>query len=217
VASSPSRPDLVLPRLYAILDSGVAAARGLDPVTLARAWFDAGVRLLQLRGKDLTLGPMTALARQLVDTGRAHGARLIVNDRADAARLAGADGVHVGQDDLTPAEARRIAGAGAIVGVSTHTPEQIAAALEEPIDYLAIGPVFPTGSKASAWPTVGLDGVRAAARAVGGRLPLVAIGGISLDSAAAVIAAGASSVAVISDLVEEDPMRRAGRYLARLG
>jgi len=147
------------------------------------------------------------------------GATFIVNDRADIARLAGADGVHVGQDDLTPVAVRRIVGDRAIVGVSTHTVEQLDAALREPvISYVAIGPVFGTPTKDTGYAALGLSRVRdAAARATAAGVPLVAIGGITLDRAADVIGAGAASVAVIGDLLATgDPEGRVRDYLSRL-
>jgi thiamine-phosphate pyrophosphorylase len=141
---------------------------------------------------------------------RAAGGIFIVNDRPDLARMAGASGVHVGQDDLSPADARAIVGRDAIVGISTHTDEQIGQVLQLPVDYVAIGPVFATRTKgATADLPVGLAGVtRAAARARDGAVPLVAIGGIGLSTARDVLSAGATSVAVISDLLDGDPAAR---------
>jgi thiamine-phosphate pyrophosphorylase len=214
--SNRPEPRFAPPRLYAILDVDAARARGIEPIDLAVAWLDAGVTLVQLRAKALPLGPFVGLAAALGDLIGPRRATLIVNDRADVAALAGAHGVHVGQEDLTPAEARRLVGEDAIVGLSTHTPAQVAQALGERVDYLAIGPVFRTGTKASAWPEVGLDGVRAAAATVGRRLPLVAIGGITLETAPDVVAAGAASVAVVSDLLVGEPAARAIRWLAAL-
>jgi thiamine-phosphate pyrophosphorylase len=146
----------------------------------------------------------------------AHGAdaEVVVNDRADIARLAGADGVHVGQDDLAPALVRTIVGDAAIVGLSTHTPAQLTAARDAPVTYVAIGPVFATATKATGHEALGLDGVRAAA---GQGRPLVAIGGITLERAPDVLRAGAASVAVISDLLSTgDPEGRVREYLRRL-
>jgi thiamine-phosphate pyrophosphorylase len=141
---------------------------------------------------------------------------VIVNDRPDLARLSGAAGVHVGQDDLPPRAARDLLGPAASVGVSTHTPAQIDAAIREPISYLAIGPVFGTATKATGYDAGGLDLVRAAARGASG-VPVVAIGGITLDRAPAVIAAGAAAVAVIGDLlVDGDPARRVAAYCRAL-
>jgi thiamine-phosphate pyrophosphorylase len=205
---------IVLPPLYAILDFDAAASRGLQPAELCDIWLDAGIRLIQFRAKHLTGGPMQQAAAGLTERCHAAGARLIVNDRADVARLSGADGVHLGQDDLTPAQARLVVGADVVVGVSTHNGEQARKAVQEPIDYLAIGPVFPTSSKDKPDPVVGLDGVaRANAIAAARGLPLVAIGGITLDNAAAVLEAGASSVAVISDLLAADPAARARAFV----
>lgn len=141
------------------------------------------------------------------------GALLIVNDRADIAKLAGADGVHLGQDDLNPASARRILGEGGIVGRSTHTEAQLEKAAREPVDYVAIGPVFATSTKATGYDAVGLEMVRRAARC--GR-PVVAIGGITLENAPSAIGAGASSVAVIGDLLTGDPALRARAFVEEL-
>jgi thiamine-phosphate pyrophosphorylase len=129
--------------------------------------------------------------------------------------MSGAAGVHVGQEDLPPAQARAILGVEAIVGYSTHTLEQVEAALREPVSYVAVGPVFSTTSKATGYSEVGPDLVRRAARAAGGR-PIVAIGGITLATAPSLIEAGATSVAVIGDLVTGDPAARVAAYIARL-
>lgn len=160
-------------------------------------------------------GRLLEIADDLVALARAKGTTIIVNDRADLARLARADGVHVGQDDLTPAAARRIVGAGRMIGLSTHTLEQIDAAVREPVDYIAVGPVFGTRSKATGYGAVGLELVReAAARAQGRGLKIVAIGGITLARAADLMRAGVDSVAVISDLLATgDPQARVREYL----
>jgi thiamine-phosphate pyrophosphorylase len=146
---------------------------------------------------------------------RRAGGLLIVNDRADIARMSGAVGVHVGQEDLSPEDVRRVVGPDRIVGRSTHSGVQVEAALLEPISYVAIGPVFATRTKgAAAAAPVGLSGVRgAAARAGAVGVPVVAIGGITLACARDVVAAGASSIAVISDLLSEDAAGRARAYL----
>jgi thiamine-phosphate pyrophosphorylase len=138
-----------------------------------------------------------------------------VNDRADVARLSGAAGVHVGQDDLTPAQARAVIGHDAIVGLSTHTLDQLEEALRESIDYVAVGPVFGTGTKATGYIPIGLEAVRAsAARAAASHVPLVAIGGITRDRSRSVLDAGAQSVAVISDLLATgDPTARVREFL----
>jgi thiamine-phosphate pyrophosphorylase len=134
----------------------------------------------------------------------------------DVAAICGAGGVHVGQEDLPPADARALLGPGAIVGFSTHSPAQVAAALGQPISYVAVGPVFGTQTKATGYDAVGLDLVAHAARQAG-RRPVVAIGGITIDNAADVLAAGATQVAVISDLLKTgDPAARVREYLRRL-
>lgn len=204
-----------LPKLYAILDTDTLTARGLDPRAVLDAWLVAGVRLIQLRAKSMPSGAVLTLAQSLAATARSAGATFIVNDRADLAWLAGADGVHVGQEDLTPAQVRAVVPASArpwMIGVSTHTLDQLRAGLDQPADYLAIGPVFPTATKAHADPVVGVEMVRAAALIAGGR-PLVAIGGITLETAPAVLAAGASAVAVISDLLVGDLRARARGFI----
>jgi thiamine-phosphate pyrophosphorylase len=191
------------------------------------------VRLFQLRAKTMASGKMLELAEALVRKAEAAGATFIVNDRADIARLAGAGGLHVGQTDLDPAAARSVVGADMPIGRSTHTEAQVRSALGEPIDYLAIGPVFGTTSKDRPDPVVGLDGVRMAARlASAGKpalragtgagpytespRPVVAIGGITIDTAPEVIAAGAASVAIIADLLIGDPAARVHDYLHAL-
>ncbi len=203
------------------MDADVAAARGWTPASLARAYLSAGVRLIQVRAKSLPGGPLLDLCAEIVAAARPEGALVIVNDRADIARLAGADGVHLGQDDLSPAGVRRLAGRGFIVGRSTHTPAQIAHACREPISYLAVGPVFGTVTKATGYEAVGFDLIRAAAKATSEgemAIPIVAIGGITLDRAPSVVAAGADSVAVISDLLATgDPATRARQFLKALG
>jgi thiamine-phosphate pyrophosphorylase len=215
----------MFPRFYAIIDNEVARARGWTVPALARACLDGGARLLQLRAKTVAARELLDLCEEVVADASGCGATLIVNDRADVARLVPGAGVHVGQDDLPPALARRIVGPDAIVGFSTHTTSQVDAAAAEPISYLAVGPVFGTRTKATGYDAVGLDLVSYAARACAeaGRahdvraVPIVAIGGVTLERARAVIEAGASSVAVISDLlVGGDPGARVAAFLAEL-
>jgi thiamine-phosphate pyrophosphorylase len=194
---------------YAIVDYDLAHAHGWTVPALARACLDAGARLLQIRAKALGAAALLEVCEQVARDAAAYGATLIVNDRADIARLVPGAGVHVGQDDLPPALVRPVVGDDAIVGFSTHTREQIDRAVIEPIDYLAVGPVFGTRTKDTGYEAIGLDLVRyaadAAARAAARRgdrpLPVVAIGGITLETATLVLAAGAQSVAVISDLL----------------
>lgn len=206
------------PALNAILDADAAARAGWSLVDLADAYLEGGARFLQVRAKQASGGALVDLASAIVERGHRAGALVVVNDRADVARIARADGVHVGQDDLPAAAVRRILGADAIVGRSSHTPEQMARALDEPITYLAVGPVFQTATKDTGYAAVGLEGVRRAARGAGARgIPVVAIGGITLERAADVIAAGAASVAVIGDLLATGaPTARVRAYLARL-
>lgn len=206
-----------LPRLYPILDAGCfsdAAALLAAAEELAAT----GCTLLQYRNKSGNARPMLDQARELKQRvgGRV---QLIMNDRADLCLAADFDGLHVGQDDLSPEAARLIIGADwggqpRWLGVSTHNPEQLAEADKTPANYLAIGPVFATASKANPDPVVGLDGVRRAREQT--RKPLVAIGGITRANARSVIDAGADSVAVISDLIR-DPRKSAEEFLRILG
>lgn len=205
---------IFLPRLYAILDVDLTTSRGFEPLQLLDAWLDAGIRLVQLRAKFWSGGALLELAEQALARTRSAGARVIVNDRADIARLADADGVHVGQDDLSGTEVRRIVGPERLVGLSTHDRAQVDAACAEPVDYIAIGPVFPSSTRMAVATPLGEGGVADAARiARTAGLPVVAIGGITIDNAPKVIAAGASAVAVISGLLDPDPRARARRFV----
>jgi thiamine-phosphate pyrophosphorylase len=189
------------------------ATAGWEIPDLAQAFLDGGARLIQLRAKHLPSAAFLALCDTLVRNAEPYRASIIVNDRVDLALMSGAAGVHVGQDDLAPLAARQLLGPAAIVGYSTHTTAQIEAASIEPVTYVAVGPVFGTHTKATGYEPVGLDLVAAAARLSRG-LPVVAIGGITLETAPDVVAAGASGVAVISDLlVGGDPRRRVEAYL----
>jgi thiamine-phosphate pyrophosphorylase len=170
-----------------------------------------GARVVQVRAKELPAAVLLALARECVAAARVEGAVLVVNDRPDVAVLAGADGVHLGQEDLSPRDARRALPARALLGLSTHDDTQVEAAAGEPVDYVAIGPVFPTRTKADARPAVGLEGVRSARART--RLPLVAIGGITADNARAVIESGADGVAVLSAVLTGDDVEAAVRRL----
>ena len=153
----------------------------------------------------------------MVEEARAAGARLVVNDRADVAALVGAHGLHVGQDDLSPGDARTVVGPDSWLGLSTHTEQQWTAGLLQPVSYLAIGPVFGTGTKATGYDAVGLETVGRAAHAAAGKgLPLVAIGGITIERAPSVIASGASAVAVISGLLDGSPEARARAFIQAL-
>jgi thiamine-phosphate pyrophosphorylase len=211
---------VTLPRLYAVIDADVAAAHGWTVIDLARACLDGGAACLQLRAKSRSL-QWTLDAADAIVTMAAGAASVIVNDRADVARLSGASGVHLGQDDLSPAEARRVTGVQGCIGLSTHTPMQVDAAILEPIDYFAVGPVYCTATKDTGYEAVGHDLIRYAAERArtrkGNPFPVVAIGGITLGRAADAIAAGASSVAVISDLLTGgNPAGRVKRLVERL-
>jgi thiamine-phosphate pyrophosphorylase len=210
-------PDGRLPRLYAIVDVDVAQRAHWRPRDLGRAYLAGGARFIQLRAKSLASGPLLDIAEEMAaDTAEA-GGLFILNDRPDLAVLAHASGVHVGQDDLPAGEARRLVGPDGIVGLSTHTREQIHAAIESPVSYLAVGPMFDTSTKATGYEAVGLPLLQDAVAAARTRqLPVVAIGGVTLDRAPALIAAGAASVCVITDLMTEDPEARAREYTAAL-
>lgn len=188
-----------LPRLYPILDASFLPAQNRETflVRIVSELADAGVTLLQYRNKQGSDDEILADAAVIRDAATVQ-LKLVMNDRPDLAVRAGFDGVHVGQEDVSAAEARSIVGATRIVGVSTHSPLQLKAAATQPVDYVAIGPVFATASKQNPDPVIGLDGVRAA-RALTEK-PLVAIGGITLEDAGSVFDAGADSVAVISAL-----------------
>jgi thiamine-phosphate pyrophosphorylase len=204
---------VVFPRFYPIVDTGVCRARGVDSLALARSLFSAGARFLQLRAKEEHDRVALDLADDVV-AARPADAILIVNDRPDVALMSGASGVHVGQDDLPVNEVRRIA-LGLLVGLSTHTAAQVEAALETSADYIAVGPVFGTATKNTGYDAVGLELVRFAVGVGGGR-PIVAIGGITVENAPPVVAAGAAAVAVISDLFAEPVETRVARYLRAL-
>lgn len=203
--------------LYAVVDATLALARGYEPVDLARRFLDGGARLLQLRAKEAPSGQFLDWSLAIAEHAARADAVFIVNDRADIALMAGAGGVHVGQEDMPAAAVRGLAPPPFRIGLSTHTPAQIVAAARAPVDYLAIGPVFGTASKETGYDAVGLEMVRNAARHGGGR-PVVAIGGITLDRAPAVLEAGAASVAVMADLLStEDPGQRVRQYLMAFG
>ena len=202
--SLPARPFL-----YPIVDAGVLGGRSAAEAVAALV--AGGARIVQLRAKGLPDRIFLDLAAQALAAARRGGALLVVNDRADVARIVGADGVHVGQDDLDPRAVRSLLPPGALVGVSTHTLDQLGRAAEAPVDYVAIGPVFPTRSKAAPDPVVGLETVRRARDLT--RRPLVAIGGITAENARSVVEAGADGLAVISALLAQPDLEAAARRL----
>lgn len=197
----------MLPRFYPILDAGLLAKRGISIADCAQAMRDAGVMLLQYRDKQAMPQESLRNAATIKDIFEGTGCILILDDRADIAALAGWQGVHVGQQDLSPAGARAAMPADTIIGLSTHNGTQVLegdAALERigGPGYLAIGPVFATASKENPDPVVGLEGVRRA-RSLS-KLPLVAIGGMTRENALSVLEAGADTIAVISDALGRD-------------
>jgi thiamine-phosphate pyrophosphorylase len=198
----------LLPLLYPILDAALLRAANIPLEDFASDLRSAGVRFLQYRDKDASDDEVLARARSLRRIFPVGETTLILNDRVELCAAAGFDGVHLGQDDMVPERARELLGRELLgkhrlLGLSTHTPEQVRQAAGTSADYLAIGPVYPTGSKERPDPVVGLEGV-AQARALTTK-PLVAIGGITLANGRAVLEAGADSVAMISGLL---PTRR---------
>jgi thiamine-phosphate pyrophosphorylase len=205
--------------LYVVCDADVCERAGWTLADFASACLDGGARLLQVRAKHAAAGWLLDTTAAIVKRGGPSRAVVLVNDRADLARLAAAGGVHVGQQDLAPASVRLIVGPDAVVGLSTHTADQCEAASREPVSYVAVGPVFGTLTKSTGYDPVGLEHVRrAAARTAARGIPLVAIGGISLERARSVIEAGARSIAVITDLLATgNPTTRVRQFLHVLG
>lgn len=200
----------MFPPLYAILDQQLMK---MPVAKCARGLAASGVELIQYRAKDLSPRSYFATCSSLVEALGKENARLIINDRPDIAAMTGAGGVHVGQDDLPPVDARKICGSGRWVGISTHNLEQVRAAAKAPVDYIAVGPIFPTSTKKKPDPIVGTSLLREARKLT--KKPIVAIGGITLDRAPEVYSAGADSIAVIRDLLDvRDPAARAREFLA---
>jgi thiamine-phosphate pyrophosphorylase len=191
-----------LPRVYPILDTETLSARGILLETAAAAFLDGGAGILQLRHKGHWSRDVFAAARTVSRLCRESGVPLIVNDRADFALLLEA-GLHVGQDDLPARDARRLMGPDATIGYSSHNPQQLCAAGGEPVDYVALGPVFATASKRNPDPVTGVEEIQRCRTLL--EQPLVAIGGITLANALDVLRAGADSVAVIAGLLPESP------------
>lgn len=188
----------LLSRVYPIVDTAALTLRGGSPLNFAEALLEGGARLLQLRHKEHFNRATFQTAKQIRDLCRQAGCDFIINDRADIAALLDA-GLHVGQDDLPPTLARRVLGPDRLLGLSTHNEEQLTAAEAEPVSYLAVGPIFTTPSKENPDPQLGL--ARLPALRALTRKPLVAIGGITRQTAPSVWAAGADSVAIIGDLL----------------
>ena len=200
---------IVLPRLYVILDSGLLKIPAQEA---AEEFAEVGVRLMQYRDKASPARELLRISKEIMGCAARYGASLIVNDRADVAALAEATGVHVGEDDLQPEKVRSIIGHEKLLGVSTHNLEQFKRATQTSADYIAVGPIFGTKSKINPDPVVGIDLLKQVRPLT--RKPIVAIGGITLETAQSVIDAGASSVAVISDILcAASPPERARQYL----
>ena len=190
---------ITLPKIYPITYTNISRLSHLEQVVRL---ISGGASVIQLRDKSAAAGEFHRSASEIVDYAHRHGAKIIINDRVDVALTARADGVHLGQDDLSPIEARKLLGPTAIIGYSTHSLEQARAALTLPIDYLAFGPIFATSTKTDTQPLVGLDGLRAV-RTLDHEQALVAIGGIDLNNATSVLSAGADCLAVISGVLAE--------------
>lgn len=198
-----------LPRLYAVADSTFG-----KPVELAKALFSGGATLVQVRCKGVITRTLMNDVDEILKLAP-ESAQVIVNDRADVARVSAATGVHLGQEDLYPTLARRVLAEGQVIGYSTHDLSQALAAEGEPVDYIAVGPIFATATKAISAPVVGTEQLREICSRV--RKPVVAIGGITLESARDVLECGATSVAVISDILRwENVAERTRRWVRGL-
>lgn len=203
---------LRLPKLYPLTDVRLS---GMSHAEQVAAFCRGGATFVQLRDKDLSSDELYQEAKRALAVAKSFGAKLVINDRADVALAIGADGVHLGQDDMPPAAARAFLGPEALIGFSTHNLTQVREAGNLPIDYLAIGPVFSTTTKENPDAVVGVKGVKAARELVPG-IALTAIGGITLQNAAEVLAAGADSVAVIAGLLSDSDLieQRVQQFLA---
>jgi thiamine-phosphate pyrophosphorylase len=190
---------LELPKVYPITDTYLS---GLSHAEQVWRLIEGGASLIQLRDKHAAPRDFYREAAAALQVARDHYARLIINDRVDIALALKADGVHLGQTDIPATAARRLLGKEAIIGFSTHSPEQARLATELPVDYVAFGPIFQTSTKENPDPVTGLPGLREVGK-IKPRLPLVAIGGITLANAVEAFKAGADSVAVIAQLVAD--------------
>lgn len=199
---------MFLPKIYPITDTRLS---GLSHAEQVERLIEGGAEIIQLREKYASPKEFYETADEALKIARRRNVKIIINDRVDIALALKADGVHLGQTDLPPEQARKILGEKVIIGFSTHTPEQAAEAFKLPIDYLAIGPLFATATKKNPENTVGIEGVKNARENVGD-FPIVAIGGITLENYRQVLEAGANSAAVISDLFS-DPNKIVERML----
>ena len=201
--------------LYPIIDTAACMRAGVSPGALAEAVAAAGTTVAQFRHKGPYTREVLAQAEQIGEILRAGGVRYVINDRADVALMLKAEGVHLGQEDLPPAQVRRMIGSSVWIGYSTHNAAQLRAGDLEPVDYLAIGPVFATGSKENPDPVLGVAALGDLRRLTS--KPLVAIGGITRANAREVLAAGVEAVAVISDLLGDDLEGRLEEWLRLTG
>lgn len=188
-----------LPKIYPITDTRIS---GIPIPEQVERLIEGGATLIQLREKHASSRDFYEAAAKAIDIARKSDVKIIINDRVDIALALKTDGVHLGQDDLPSLHARRILGETAVIGLSTHSPGQVIAALGLPIDYIAIGPIFSTSTKENADAVVGLEGL-SHIRGMIADVPLVAIGGITASNLKSVLNAGADSAAVISDLICE--------------
>ncbi len=188
-----------LPRIYPITDTSIS---GLSHLEQVKRFAAGGARLVQLRDKHAPARSFHEAAKEVISFAHSVGIKILINDRVDIAAAVGADGVHLGQDDLPSELARKLLGEHAIIGFSTHSLEQAISAAALPVDYIAIGPVFATATKENPDPVIGTETVRTVREAIG-CIPLVAIGGINRDNYSTVLEAGASSVAIVGDLLKD--------------
>ncbi|HEU4402029.1 MAG TPA: thiamine phosphate synthase [Candidatus Polarisedimenticolia bacterium] len=197
--------------LYVITDP--VLSRGRSHLEIARAALEGGADAVQLRDKSSPAMNLCRLVAEIQPLARKYGALLVVNDRVDVAMVTGADGAHVGQEDLPAREARRLLPRPTVLGVSAGTKDEARRAQKDGADYLGVGPVFPTATKPDAGAALGLEGLAAIAGSVS--IPVVAIGGITMENVAGVIAAGAAGAAVVTAVVAADDMAAAARALKR--
>ena len=188
---------LDIPAIYPITDTAIS---GLPIPEQVRRFIAGGATFIQIRDKQASSREFFEAAAAAMAIAREHNIRVVINDRVDIAMMVNADGVHLGQEDLSPPHARQLLGERAIIGYSTHTLQQAKEAAEMPVDYIAFGPVFPTSTKDRPDPVVGLEMLRQIKELIGDR-PLVAIGGITAETVRSVIDAGADSAAIISDVL----------------
>ena len=207
---------MTLPALYAIVDYQTAIEKGWEVCDLAREYLAGGAKLVQLRAPNVASRDYLDWCDRVVRDAADYDAQVIVNDRADIAVMAGAAGVHLGQLDLEPTDVRQRLSSRLLVGLSVHTPKQLEESVNAPLDYVAVGPIYDTSTKNTGYEPVGTKLVASASRMNPSR-PVVGIGGINLERAMEVRRAGATSVAVISDLLEGNrPARRVSDYVKAL-